>query len=63
MSTHVIEPRVGVFARLPAAARKQLPWLLSALVGGFLVPFVLADRLNLPKDVYYGLYGVMFDGG
>ena len=62
MSTHVIEPRAGVFARLPAAARKQLPWLLSALVGGFLVPFVLADRLNLPKDVYYGLYGVLVIG-
>jgi hypothetical protein len=59
MSTQAIEPRVGVLAHLPAAARKQVPWLFGALVGGFLVPFVFADQLNLPKDLYYGIYGVL----
>jgi hypothetical protein len=57
MSTHAIERRVGFSARLPASARRQLPWIVSGLVGGFLVPFVFADRLKLPKDLYYGIYG------
>jgi hypothetical protein len=59
MSTHAIEPRVGFSTRLPAAARRQLPWIAAGLAGGFLVPFVLADRLNTPKDLYYGIYGLL----
>ncbi len=57
MSTHAIESRLGVPARLTPAARRQLPWIAGGLIGGFLVPFVFADQLNLQKDVYYGLYG------
>lgn len=57
MSTHAIEPRVGLPTHLPAAARQQLPWLAGGLAGGFLIPFVFADQLNLPTDLYYGLYG------
>jgi hypothetical protein len=53
----VMEPRTGFSARLPAAARQQVPWIAGALSGGFLVPFVLADQLNTPKDLYYGIYG------
>ncbi len=57
MSTHAIEPRVGFASHVPVAARRQLPWLLGGLAGGFLVPFVFADQLNLPKDLYYLIYG------
>lgn len=59
MTTHALEPRVGFPAHLPAAARRQIPWLGAGLAGGFLVPFVLADRLSLPKDLYYGIYGAL----
>jgi len=62
MSTHAIEPRVGFFTRLPVAARQQLPWVTAGLAGGFLVPFVLADRLGTPKDLYYGIYGLLVIG-
>lgn len=58
MSTHALEPRVGSSTRLPAAARQQLPWIVGGLIGGFLVPFLLADRLNTQTDLYYGTYGV-----
>ena len=57
MSTHAIEPRFGVPARFPAAARRQLPWIAGGFLGGFLVPFVFADQLNPPKDLYYAFYG------
>ena len=62
MSTHAVEPHVSLFAGLPAAATEQLPWLVGGMAGGFLVPFVLADRLNLPNDLYYGFYGVLVIG-
>ncbi len=36
---------------------QQLPWIGAGLAGGFFVPFVFADLLNLPKDLYYAIYG------
>ena len=59
MGTHAFERHVGVTARLPTAARQQIAWIGAGMAGGFLVPFVLADRLNLPKDLYYGIYGAL----
>ena len=29
---------------------------------GFLVPFVFADRLNVQRDLYYGVYAVSVFG-
>jgi hypothetical protein len=58
VSTHAIQTRFGVDHRLPPAARRQARWILGGLAGGFVVPFVLADRLALQKDVYYGVYGI-----
>jgi len=58
MSTHVIDSRVGASARMPAAAVQQLRWLIGGLTLGFLVPFVLADQLDVPRDLYYGIYAV-----
>ncbi len=58
MSTHAIRHRDASSARMPAAAAQQLRWLAGGLALGFLVPFVLADRLDLPRDLYYGIYAV-----
>jgi hypothetical protein len=33
-------------------------WLGIGLIVSFLVPFVLADQLEIQPDVYYGLYGL-----
>jgi hypothetical protein len=33
-------------------------WLALGVVVSFLVPFVLADLLEIQRDVYYGLYGL-----
>ena len=38
--------------------RRHFAWFVCLVVASFLVPFVLADRLELQKDVYYGLYGL-----
>lgn len=62
MSTHAFEAEAGFSNRIPEAAQKQLPWILAGLGGGFLVPFVLADQLNTPKDLYYGIYGALVLG-
>jgi hypothetical protein len=58
MSIHAIEPRVGSSARLPVAARRQLPWIGAGLAVGFLVPFLFADRLSIQRDVYYAIYAI-----
>ena len=42
--------------RHPGVASQQLRWLAAGLVLGFLVPFVFADVLDLPRDLYYGIY-------
>jgi hypothetical protein len=33
-----------------------MAWLAAGLVTSFLVPFVVADQLDLKRDVYYGVY-------
>jgi hypothetical protein len=38
------------------SARRHLAWLLAGLVMGFAVPFLFADVLRLPRDLYYGIY-------
>jgi len=55
MSTHVMEPVGSPVARLPLRAQHVI-WLGAGLVFGFLVSFVLADVLDLPRDLFYGIY-------
>jgi len=38
------------------SARRHLAWLGAGLVVGFVVPFLFADVLHLPRDLYYGIY-------
>ena len=58
------ERQVGVDrARAPErSARRHLAWLAGGTVMSFMVPFVLADRLGLQRDVYYGVYVVAVAG-
>ena len=37
-------------------ARQHLTWLGAGFVVGFAVPFLFADVLQLPRDLYYGIY-------
>lgn len=56
MTTYAVGPRIRIAARQPVLARAHVLWLAGGLALAFLVPFVLADRIGLPKDLYYGLY-------
>jgi hypothetical protein len=62
MSTHVIERGAKVHAHLSTTARRHLAWLAGGLVFGFLVPFVFADTLDLPRDLFYAVYVVSVVG-
>lgn len=39
-------------------ALRQTCWLAAGLALGFLIPFVLTDRLRVPRDLYYGIYAL-----
>ena len=57
MSTHAVDRhhgRAGV--RLGVSA--HWAWLGAGFALAFAVPFVLADRLELNRDVFYGLYAL-----
>ena len=60
MATHALEHRHGV--QLPALAAQQLRWLVAGFALGFLVPFVFADVLDVPRDLYYAVYVVAVVG-
>lgn len=42
--------------RNPGVAAQQFRWLAAGLILGFLVPYIFADILDLPRDLYYGIY-------
>jgi len=56
MSTHVFERHGGLPTVHLSDRGRQVAWLGGGLVFGFLVSFVLADTLGLPRDLYYGIY-------
>lgn len=45
-----------------STARRHITWLAVGVAVSFAVPFVLADRLELQRDVYYGLYAAAVAG-
>ena len=57
MSTHVTERVESSVARLSLRAQHVM-WLAAGLGFGFLVSFVFADVLELPRDLFYGIYAV-----
>ena len=58
MGTHAMERATGFSARLAADAGRHFRWLVGGFVFAFLVPFVFADVLDLPRDLYYAVYVV-----
>ena len=58
MGAHAIERGPRVSARMAAGAGRHLVWLVSGFALAFLVPFVFADLLELPRDFYYAIYVV-----
>jgi hypothetical protein len=42
--------------------RRHAAWLAAGVTVAFLVPFVLADRLGLQRDIYYALYAATVVG-
>ena len=64
MTTHVIKRGAGAHAHFSTAARTHLAWLLGGFALGFLVPFVFADTLDLPRDLLrHASYYVVADRG
>ena len=59
MTTHALPQAQQRFSRRLAAtpAALHVLWLAGGLVLAFLIPFVLADTLELDRDLYYGMYG------
>ncbi len=55
MSTHALASGRSAPGRLSVRGR-HVAWLGAGLLFGFLVPFVFADSLELPRDLYYGIY-------
>jgi hypothetical protein len=41
---------------------RHFAWLIGGMAVAFLVPYVLADRLGLQRDVYYGVYAASVVG-
>lgn len=40
----------------PSTPQRHFSWLGAGLLVGFAVPFLFADLLQLPRDLYYGVY-------
>lgn len=62
MSTHAVRTpqQFAVGARVRVS--RHWAWLGAGLLYGFLVPFVLADVLEINRDLFYGLYALAVAG-
>jgi hypothetical protein len=40
----------------PISARRHLAWFVGGIAVSFLVPFVVADQIELQRDLYYAVY-------
>jgi hypothetical protein len=61
MNTHAIGRRAHVRTGVMRVS-SHWAWLAGAFVGAFAVPYLLADVLELNRDVFYGLYAVFVVG-
>lgn len=60
MTTHALGRAVARPGSTRAvAAWTHAGWLAAGLLLGFAVPYVLADTLDLDRDLYYGIYGAV----
>ena len=62
MSTHALGPRArpGVAVRLGVSV--HWVWLAGGYVVAFALPFLLADLLEINRDLFYGLYAIAVFG-
>lgn len=62
MSTHAVRTpqQFAVGARVRVS--RHWAWLGAGLLYGFLVPYVLADVLEINRDLFYGLYALAVAG-
>jgi hypothetical protein len=59
MSTHAVaRPRTRTVARPRSSVSPHWLWLTGGFAFAFAVPFLLADVLDLQRDVFYGLLAV-----
>src|SRR4029453_96566 len=57
MSTHALKyPPRPLARRLASPVTSNLLWLAGGFLLSFLIPFVLADTLEVGRDLYYGVY-------
>ena len=62
MSTHAAGPRARGHADTGLGASVHWTWLAGGFVLAFAVPFLLADVLDVNRDVFYGLYALSVIG-
>jgi hypothetical protein len=58
MSTQVLRPRTERHARVRVDLSAHWTWLGIGYVVAFAVPFLLADLLEIDRDLFYGVYAV-----
>jgi len=61
MSTHAVG-RAHADVRMWHGVSEHWAWLAGGLVFAFAVPFLLADVLELQRDLFYGLYALAVGG-
>ena len=62
MSTHAAGPQAPPHTGLTLHVTSQWAWLGIGLVLAFAVPFLLADVLEVDRDLFYGLYALAVAG-
>lgn len=58
MSTHIFGRRARPRVARQLDVSAQWAWLAGGFVVAFAVPFLLADLLEINRDLYYGLYAI-----
>jgi hypothetical protein len=58
MSTHVLGRRTQSRAGVRLGVSAHWAWLAAGFVVAFAVPFLLADVLEINRDLFYGLYAI-----
>jgi hypothetical protein len=62
MSTHAIGRSASAEARLWHGVSVHWAWLAAGFAVAFAVPFLLADVLEIDRDLFYGLYALAVFG-
>ena len=62
MSSHAFGPATGADVRLWHGFSVHWVWLAGGFALAFAIPFVLADTLEIDRDLFYGVYGAAVAG-